>query len=267
MPDMAPDAMQVLPWSTPAKVGPAATAASEDDVTLSSNALEMIFAVQATNGKDLYYMSRPSIGAPWTMPALLPFDTTTSSEETPRFSGDDRTLYFASNRGTSGSLDIYAVTRPAAGSTTWGKPVPVAEVNTGATEKWFAPCMNNHYVLVRGTGTDDTTHLFEGTLGAGAPVAIASLNSAAANDTGAFLTQDCLTIYFASFRTPTEKIFTAHRAMVGDRWPATTQVDDFKIGTGGDNQEDPWLSPDGKTFALASDAAGNGNKDIYLSTR
>ena len=267
MPDMAPDAAPLRPWSTPAKVGPAATTAVEDDVTLSSDALEMIFAVQVTNTttKDLYYTSRTAIGAPWTMPAVkVPFDTA-ASEEAPRFSGDARTLYFASDRATAGNLDIYAVTRPTAGSTAWGTPIPATgAINTTATEKWFAPCTGGHYVVVRGTGTSGTTHLFEGMTGV-APTAIASLNSPTADDTGAFLTQDCLTIYFASFRTTPERIFTSHRAAIGDSWPAPTEVDDFKIGTGTDNQEDPWLSPGGNTFVFASNAAGN--KDIYLSTR
>lgn len=265
--DAAPDATQARMWSIPAKVGMAATAADEDDVTLSSTALEMIFAIPSAqaNGKDLYYTQRASPGDPWTTPTRLPFDTTASSEETPRFSGDDKTLYFASDRGLSGSLDIYSAKRPAIGSNTgWSTPALVAGVNTGATEKWFAPCTGGRYVLVRGTGT--ATHLFEGTIGGGSPTAIATLNSPTATDTGAFLTQDCLTIYFASFRTPTEKIFTSHRAAATDPWPAPAQVDDYKIGTGGDNQEDPWMSPDGNTFALASDAAA-GNKDVYLSTR
>ncbi|HEX7840864.1 MAG TPA: hypothetical protein VF469_25475 [Kofleriaceae bacterium] len=267
---MTSDATQLGAWSTPAKVGPAATTAVEDDVTLSSDALEMIFAVEVTNAttntttKDFYYTSRSSIGAAWAKPEPVPFDTG-SSEETPRFSGDDKTLYFASDRATAGNLDIYSVKRQAAGNTTWGTPVLVAGVNTSATEKWFTPCTGGHYVVVRSVANAGTD-LFEGTLGGGAPTTIANLNSTA-SDTGAFLTQDCLTIYFASFRTTPVKIFTSHRATLTDAWPPPTPVDDFKIGTGGDNQEDPWLSPDGKTFAFASDAAGNGNKDIYLSTR
>jgi hypothetical protein len=36
---------------------------------------------------------------------------------------------------------------------------------------------------------------------------------------------------------------------------------DFPIAGTSDGQEDPWLSPDGRTFAFAR------NKDIYLSTR
>lgn len=269
-PDMAPDAIQARLWSMPAKVGPAATTAVEDDVTLSSNALEMIFAVQdqTTGKKDLFYTSRLSIGAAWTMPAVPVTFNTTASEETPRFSGDGKTLYFASDRVTAGNLDIYMVKRTAAGNTTWGTPAPIGGtgITTSATEKWFAPCGTDRYVVVRNVGTTGT-HLFEGTLSGGAPTAITSLNSPDKSDTGAFLTQDCLTIYFASFRVTPERIFTSHRAAVTDPWPAPTQVDDYKIGTGTDDQEDPWLSPDSNTFVFASNAAGSGNKDIYISTR
>lgn len=258
--DAAPDAPPLGPWLAPATVMVAATTASEDDVTLSSNALEMIFAVQATGGKDLYYASRAVAGGPWSAAVKLPFDSSGASDETPRFSGDDRTLYFASDRDT-GNLDIYAVTRPSAGSMMWDAPVAMAAVNTGATEKWFAPCGAGRYVVVRSV-SGGGTHLFEGTPGS-APSPIDSLNSTTASDTGAFLTQDCLTIYFASFRVSPEKIFVSHRETDASAWPAPSPVDDFQR-TGGD-QEDPWLSPDGRTFAFASDAGGN--KDIYLSTR
>lgn len=257
--DAVPDAPPLGPWLAPTAVMVAATSASEDDVTLSSNALEMIFAVQATGGKDLYYASRATAGDTWISAVPLPFDSA-GSDETPRFSGDDRTLYFASDRDT-GNLDIYAVTRPAAGSTMWDAPVAMAAVNTGATEKWFAPCGAGRYVVVRSV-SGGGTHLFEGTPGS-APSPIDSLNSPTASDTGAFLTQDCLTIYFASFRVSPEKIFVSHRATASSAWPAPSPVDDFR-STGGD-QEDPWLSPDGRTFVFASDAGGN--KDVYVSTR
>ena len=93
---------------------------------------------------------------------------------------------------------------------------------------------------------------------------IAKLSSPA-NDTGAFLTRDCLTIFFASNRSGTSVIYTAHRDLVDDPWPAPSPVTEFAIPGGNGNQEDPWLSPDGHTFAFASDAAGT--KDIYLSSR
>jgi len=262
--DAPGDALPLGPWSTPATVAAAATSAYEDDVTLSSNALEMIFAVAGATGKDLYYTSRKAIGAAWAPIEPLPFDSAVASDETPRFSGDDMTLYFASDRNNvAGDLDVYAVSRAMTGSNAaWGKPSPVPGINTGVVEKWFAPCSNGHYVVVQAS-IDTGTDLLEGTLGGAAPAPIGVLNSAS-NETGAFLTQDCLTIYFASNRNTRVQIFVSHRKAIDQPWQRPATVDDFKLG-GADNQEDPWLSADGRTFAFASDASGS--KDVYLSTR
>jgi len=224
----------------------------------------MIFAVAGTTGKDLYYTSRPAIGGAWTPIAKLPFDADATSEESPRFSGDDLTLYFATDRGTSGTLDIYSATRTMTGTNTaWAaKPQPVLGVNTGAVEKWLAPCGTNRYVVVRNntaTGSD----LYEGTFGGGDPAPIDALNTAS-NETGAFLTQDCLTLYFASNRKTRVQIYVSQRKAIGQPWQPAQPVDDLKI-TGTDDQQDPWLSADGHSFAFASDAGGT--NDVYLSTR
>ena len=261
------DAAPLGPWSAPAAVAFAATPAAEDDVTLSSDALEMVYAVADpdTDKKDLYYTSRTAIGAPWAMAAKLPFDRATSSEEAPRFSVDDRTLYFASDRAADdGNLDIYAVTHTPSSTTPWSRPEPVEPLTTGVTETWLSPCSGGRYVVARNTA-DGNTDLFEGTLGGAAPAPIAELNTTE-SETGAFLTEDCLTLYFASFRVTPEKIFVSRRASLGAPWQPPVPVDDFKLTTGnGGAQEDPWLSRDGRTFALASNAGGT--KDIYLSTR
>jgi len=261
---MADAAPQLGPWSTPRLVSAASTANSEDDVTLSSNTLELIFSFAPVGGaKHLYYTSRTTVTGPWATAVALPFNSK-NDDETPRFSADDKTLYFASTRAGNGTLDVFTVTRQAAGSTTtWTTtPVAVTAVNTTTRdEKWLAPCGTDHYVMVQSTAAGDTD-LLEGTLGGTAPTAITTLNSTA-NETSAFVTQDCLTIYFASSRATTTKLFTAHRTALTAPWPAPTVVTDF-ASTGG-NQEDPWLSPDGRTFAFASDVSGN--KDVYLTTR
>ncbi|HSR96844.1 MAG TPA: hypothetical protein VLM79_07340 [Kofleriaceae bacterium] len=254
----------VLPpgrWSAPSKIMPAATGSNEDDVTLSSDALELIFAVEATPGKDLYYTSRASKSDPWQQPATkLPFSASNTSEEAPRFSADDLTLYFASDRGGATTLDIYLVRRPARGSSMWNLPARLDEVSSDLlVDKWFMPCSNNRYVMAQGApgaGTD----LVEGTLGEGPPSVTIELSSDD-NDTGPFLTQDCLTIYFASNRSGVSQIYTSQRDAVTDPWPKPSPVLDFPIGGSSDGEEDPWLSPDGRTFAFAR------NKDIYLSTR
>jgi len=258
--DAPPDAFVLGAWGPPTSVPGANSAASEDDMSLSSATLEMVFAIVNTadaNRKDLYYQSRPSPTGAWTTPQKLPFSLTGSSEETPRFSGDDLTLFFASDRtGTLGGLDIYKVTRPTVGGA-WGTVTHVVNgVSSAAVDKWFAPCGGSRYLMV--VGGD----LAEGTLGGGAPTVVASLSSTAA-EIGAFLTQDCLTAYFASASSGTLQLYTSTRTAVTAAWPAPTAVADFAALGGA--QEDPWVAPDNRTFALVSNISGS--KDVYLSTR
>jgi len=253
------DAFMLGAWGAATKVGGASsTTLSEDDGTLSSTALEIVFAiVDATNGgKDLYYASRPSTTAAWSMPAPLGLNTVGPSEETPRFSGDDLTLYFASNRVAGNGLDIYRVSRTAVGGA-WTAPAIVTGPNSTVNEKWYTPCGGNRYLVI--VGGD----IAQGTIGGGAPVVVDSLSAVGANETGTFLTQDCLTTYFASVRSGANRIYTSTRAAVTDPWPAPTMVSDF-LALGG-NQEDPWMSPDQRTFVFASDVSGT--KDVYLSSR
>jgi Tol biopolymer transport system component len=200
-------------------------------------------------------MSRTSAADPWGTPQKLGFNST-ASDETPRFSSDDLTLYFASGRGggTTG-LDIYRVTRQTVGGT-WSTPALVPGVSTAGVDKWFMPC---------GTGTSYMTiigqDLGQGTLGT-PPTVCAELSSPQA-ETGTFLSKDCLTIHFASTRSGTNQLYRATRTAVGATWSTPVLVDDFK--TLGGAQEDPWLSADLRTFVFASDAGGT--KDLYLSTR
>lgn len=246
------------PWGTPTLVPGASTTAIEDDGSLSSTTLEMVFAVvdpAQNNTKDLYYMSRASATAAWSAPQKLGFNTT-SSEETPRFSADDLTLYFASNRaGGPGLLDIYKVTRSAVGAA-WGAAQLVSGVSTTAGEKWYMPCAaDNTYLVIL------DTNIGQGTVGS-APMVCAELSSAQ-TETGTFLSRDCKTVYFASNRSGTNKLYMATRASTTATWGTPTEVVDF-AGLGG-AQEDPWLAPDLRTFVFVSNVSGT--KDVYISTR
>ncbi|MBA3460458.1 MAG: PD40 domain-containing protein [Deltaproteobacteria bacterium] len=259
--DAGADAFMLGAWGPPMKVPGASSTAEEDDGTLSSDGLELVFAVANAadaNRKDLYVATRTSTTTPFGTPSKLALSLTGSSEETPRFSPNDKTLYFASDRaGGVGGLDIYRVTRQNAQSP-WSAPQNLAGPNTIASEKWFMPCgMSNDYLVI--VGGD----IGAGTVGGAAPTIVAELSAAGANETGTFMTSDCLTTYFASVRSGTNQIYTSHRTSTTTAWQAPTLVNDFTMLGGA--QEDPWLATDGRTFLFVSNISGT--KDLYISVR
>ncbi|HEU0035642.1 MAG TPA: hypothetical protein VFQ53_33755 [Kofleriaceae bacterium] len=246
------------PWGTPTKIASASDPArAEDDGTLSYSGLELVFAVvdpNDANRKDLFYASRPDLQSDFGAATKLPFSALGTSEETPRFSPDDLSLFFAKTNGTNG-LDVFQVTRPTALSQMWGTPTAVAGVNSTQTDKWFMPCGASYLMIV---GAD----IAEGTMG-NPPTIVAELSSAS-SETGTFLTQDCLTTYFASTRDAgINKIFTASRTSVAAPWTTPTAIVDFNALGG--RQQDPFIANDNRTFVFVSDVAGT--NDIYISTR
>jgi hypothetical protein len=267
-----PDAVVPLgPWSAPMAVPGASTAgASEDDGTLSNSKLELIFAKAdpaIDNGrKHLYWMSRASVtSTTWSTPIRLAFNLDGTSDEASRFSADDKTLFFASNRaGTTGALDIWQTTRPTVGvATGWSAPTLVAAINSAQTEKWCMPCSLGRYLMISSRAPSTTEDVYEGVVGS-APALSTELSSVGSGDTGTFLSSDCLTMFFASVRSGPNRIYTSTRTSVTSPWSAPALVPDFTaIGTA---QEDPWLSEDQRTFMFSATTSA-GNKDVYITTR
>jgi len=260
--DSDPDATTMLgPWGAPQKIGVASDAAlNEDDGTLSYSGLELVFAVQNAadgNRKDLFYTSRPDLQSQFGIATKLPFSADGTSEETPRFSADDLSLFFAKTNGTN-LLDVHVVTRSAPGSTDWSAPQLVPAVNSVNTDKWFMPCSNGTDYLMITNGD-----IGEGTVGQ-APVIDNNLSSTS-GETGTFLTKDCLTAYLASTRPDgsANHIYRSTRTAIGQPWSTPAMVTDF-AGLGG-NQQDPFISNDDRTFVFVSDVGGT--NDVYISTR
>lgn len=246
-------------FGPPQLIAVAATTAQEDDGSLSHDGLELIFARVSNGQKDLFYTSRPDLQSAFGTPTLLPFSAAGTSEETPRFSDDDLTLYFAKTVGT-GNLDIHRVTRPNAGSQLWGTPTLVQGVNSAGVDKWFMPCGTDGRFLII-IGAD----IGEGVQGQGAPTVVAELSSVD-SETGPFVTKDCLNVTFASTRGGgVNRLYTSSRAAVTDPWSAPVLLDIATIvGVGGD-QQDPFISDDTRTFLFVSNNAGT--NDLYLTTR
>lgn len=263
----APPDAALGPFGAPSPIAPAATRGqSEDDGTVSATGRELVYAVNpAGAAKDLYVLTRTSTSEAWSgAPVPLPFNTG-DRDDTPRFSPDDKTLYFESNRpGGPGGGDIWKVTRTDVDSP-WGTPMLVGgNVNSAANERWFAPCAGDRYMMLRDVnpGGPQNLELVEGVLGGPPPVVAAELASPA-SETGALLSDDCLTVHFASARDGKNDLFVSHRAAVGQPWSPPEKLAMFS--TDAHDEQDPFLARDGRLFVFASDAAGD--LDLYVSTR
>jgi hypothetical protein len=260
-------------WSAPAAVpGANAPTMNIDDETLSNSQLEIYFGIidDSLTGdpKQLWMMSRPTVNDAWgsameldsafNAPAVGSGDAPT--EEGPRLTPNDLTLYW----GRDGT--IYAATRTTT-SDPWTVQGPVTQVNTaGEYGKWLAVCDNGYFMISRANGSNGQD-FYEGQLGGnnGPGTVVTELNSTA-NETSTFLSNDCLTTYFASSRSGSSQIYTATRPTVASTWTTPTEVATFDTAT---DDEDPWISNDQLTFYFASTRFGgtNDNKGVFVSTR
>ena len=257
-----PDATIPLgPWGTPTAIPGAMDATNnEDDPTLSSDGLELYFAVQVPqNDKNLYVMTRASRQDPFGAPVALGAFNTAGTDEGPRLSYDDLTIYY----GVDG--DIFQSTR-ATKTSPWGGSTKVPGVSTAVYEKWLAVCGDGSHFVVSRLNAPNGQDLYEGTLGGGAGTLIATV-STTASEISTFVSKDCLTLYFASNRVATNgtQIYYSTRGAIGDAWgapvPAPAPFD------GGTDNEDAGYTPDNRLFVFASTRAGNGSKDLFISTR
>ncbi len=135
-------------------------------------------------------------------------------------------------------------------------------LNTNAYEKWAVVCPSGYAMVSRGVNNRGQD-LFEGDITTGANTPVNQLNSTS-NEQGTYITSDCLRVYFQSNRNNDQfDIYTASRVTMNAAWSNATPLVDFNTAT--DDEEDPWISTDQRTFLYAHD--GSGNKDLYISTR
>lgn len=242
------------PWSAADPVSGASSSVGEDDCTMSSNTRELYFKRNDAGDQNLYVMTRATPADPWSAPEALAILNTAGTEESPRLSSDDLTMYF----GRAGQIYM---TKRASLTSPWEAPAEVAALNTTAYEKWAAVCDNGYAIVSRST-TDNGQNLFEGTVTGGAPTELTALNSASAEQ-GTLLSTDCLRVYFQSNRDGQFNIYMATRASLTTAWSDPTALPDFN--TTEFSEEDPWISSDERVFMFASNK--NGNKDLFISTR
>lgn len=260
-----------VPWSgiTPVAAVNSATS-DEDDPTLTGDLLEIYFDSDrpgpGTGLGDIWMATRASVADPFGTPVLVTALASPADDTTPEVSLDGLTMYFASDRMSTGNRDIYMTTR-ASRADAWGAPVRVSELSTAETDDSAEPLPDGLH-LVMGRGTNMVLDLMVATRASktapwGAPVALPGLDDPMYDESQQWASPDLTVVYFVSDKPP---------AMSQDIWlatrPDTQSAFTTRIVTELQSpviDVDPWVSPDDHTLFFASKRTGD--LEIYTATR
>jgi WD40 repeat protein len=272
-------------WSAPVNLGPVVNSTSSDSqMAISKNGLSLYLTSGRAGGLgsvDLYVSQRASVDDPWGTPVNLgPTINSTSGEANPVFSRDEHTMYFQSDRpGGLGSIDIWVSHREHTHDDfDWQPPVNLAEINSTASDNAPAYFENEEDGLPQlyfasdrpgGAGGLDIYVSEQTTDGSfGTPVRVAELNSTG-GDTRPTIRHDGLEIFIQSNRAGTiglADLWVSTRENTLDAWSNPVNLGNTVNTTF--NEQNPFLSSDGKTLFFTSDRPGGiGSTDIHMTTR
>lgn len=252
-PDGSPPDMTTSAWSTPLPLGLAG-----DDPTLTGDLLQIWINLN----DDIYTATRASRFVAFGPLAKVDEVSSASPETTPEVTASGQYMVFARLIGNN---DLYITERSGGGG--WVNPVPLNDVNTVDHEA--SPTLSDDVMMlvftrnVVGGAADIYVSTRPSTSAAwGTAAPITELNSTA-HDGSPFLTGDKLTLCFDSQRDGLEHdIYCASRASANLPFSAPQPMTAINSAS---SDQDPWISPDGKTFVFWSDRDGSGK--LWYSLR
>jgi hypothetical protein len=257
-----------------------ATTARTDNPTLTGDLLEIFFTSDRGSGNgDIWTAKRAAADRPFDPPAAVAELNTSGFETSAAISYDGLTLWFGSDRsGGVGATDIWVSTRPSR-SSPWSMPVDVVALNTPADDIPRPPGQHQQVMPLASTkavtGFYQTYFATRASRGGpfGAPVAVEGIDQPYRTTVDGFLSDDGLTLFFASTPAPPtdagsggdassaadasvgdkSDLFVAFRRSTGEKFEVTQYLTDLNTPA---DERDPWLTPDGKTLYFTSDRDG-----------
>lgn len=266
MPDAAPRCDVNAPFGTPVPVGGLNTELLDGCARLSPDELVVVFCrLRSTGTFDLYTAQRASRELDFEPPELLATVNSVNSDLWPTMTSDGLLLLFESDRGTG--ISHIHVSRRASTAERFG----TATAAPALMDAEIHPMLANNRALyfasaVRtGLGLHDIWRAEVDSTGAtSAPVALVGGVNSAENELTPAVTEDELHIFFRRTVGTEHDIYMASRSTVQDGFGAAVPV----LARPGVNEVPTWISADGCTLYLHSDAPGGlGSEDIYVARR
>jgi hypothetical protein len=245
-----------------------------ENPTLTGDLLDLFFTSgRADTNGDVWTAHRAAPGDPFDPPARVDDVSSSSHEASPAISLDGLSIYFGSNRDTvEDNLDIWSAVRPDRAAP-WSGFENLAALNS-AVKDIPRPPGQHGLVMPMASERDLQGGGYLTYLSAranvdqpfGPPAVISGLTGTGATLADAFLSDDGLTLFYASSPNvgAAPDLFVAWRLTTADRFSLPTPLTDLNTA---DDERDPWLSPDGTTFFFSSDRAGSGLQIYEVAAR
>jgi hypothetical protein len=252
------------PFGAPVLVPAINSTSDEYAIWLTRDGLSAVIASNRSGGPgdyDLYGTTRSATSRDFGAPTLLRNVNTADAETKPALSPNGLNLFFSSDRPRAGTgYDVYVASRPNL-MADFGAPALVPAASSTVSDLLHSVTADGQYLYFDRpvTGTNRDIFVLNLTTG-GTPTPVAELNSQY-DDGHAILSDDLLTVYFASTRigvstsdgSAAANILTAHRSTATGTFTDLALVSELNT----DSSEIPsYLSPDGCTLYIDSDRGG-----------
>jgi hypothetical protein len=269
--DLPPDA-PLGAFGAPQPVSELSSPNLDDDPALSDDLLEIFWTSSRAGSSscDIWTSVRADPTAPWPAPTNVAELNSGLCDSGASLSHDGKTLYLASTRldPMNALADVFVATRSGRGSP-WSTPVLVEELMSPAQDGSPSLTVDERVGIMFSTriSGDDLFEVRRASAGAvwGTPIERADINTSS-RDRSPSVSTDGLTIWFISDRPGglgLNDIYEATRPALDSPFGPAVNLRELNTP---DSEDDPWVSPDGRTIFWAGKSAA-GDSEIFMATR
>lgn len=180
-------------WTAPTRVPGVNSNMGEDDPSGTPDRLTIVFTSNRNGTDDIFLGTRPSTAASFAVAPLDVLNSVNASENSPEITADGTTIYFTSDRVTTGSGDVY-VSHKAGGI--WSDPALVTELSTGQDESDVAISPDELTVMIGRAGKLMIATRSSTAVAFGAPIDVPSLAVPGSDAAAPSITNNADAVYF-----------------------------------------------------------------------